>query len=86
MQNLISEHTGIAKQGKTGGFAGTGRGFARPEAAGRACAWFWNYTNAFLRSEPRPVPYCLDPLLTLNTIRCSVECESSLIVYFCILL
>lgn len=86
MRNWILEHTGVAKRDKTRGLMDTGMGLARPEAAGRVFAWFWNYTNMFLQSEAGPLPCYLDSSLTQITISCSIECESSLIVYFFILL
>jgi hypothetical protein len=61
------ELPGVAKPGETHRLMGTDTGFARQEAAGQVFGQFWNRTEPFIRSNPRPLPCYPDPLLTLPT-------------------
>jgi len=56
---------GVTKPGKTCGLMGTGPGLARQEAACRVFGQFWNRTEPYFQSKPRPLVGYPDPLLTL---------------------
>lgn len=56
--------TGLATPGETPGLMGTGPGLDCQEAAGRVFGRFWNWTNPFLRSKPRPQAGYPDLLVT----------------------
>jgi len=64
-QNWRLEPTGLAKPGKTRGFMGTSPGLDSQDAVGRVFGQFWNRTEPFLPSEPRPLAGYPDPLPTL---------------------
>jgi len=64
-ENRRLEPKGLAKPGKTRGLMGTGRGLACKDAAGWVFRRFWNWTEPFIRSKPRPLVGYLDSLLTL---------------------
>jgi hypothetical protein len=57
---------GLAKPGKTRGFTGPGPGLAFQGGAGQVFGQFWNRTEPFFRSKPRPLAGYPDPSLTLG--------------------
>ena len=66
-QNRRLGQMGLAKPGETRGLTGLGPRFDRQEAAGQVFGRFWNRTEPFFWSKPRPLACHPDPLLTLIT-------------------
>jgi len=64
-QNRRSKLIGLDTAGKTLRFTGPGLGLAQHKSAGRMFGWVWDWTYPCLRSKPRPLTGCRDPLLTL---------------------
>jgi hypothetical protein len=64
-RNRSLEQKGQAIPVATRGLTGTGPGLAPQESAGLVFGRVWNRTDPFLRSKPRPLAGCPDPLLTL---------------------
>jgi len=65
MQNPTLALTSLAKPGETHVLTSMGPGLACQEAADRVVALFWNRTELFLQSTPKPLVGYPDPLLTL---------------------
>jgi len=64
MQNRRLDPTGLAKPGETRGSPGMGPGLDRKQPAVCVFGRFWNRTELFFRSKPRPLADYPDPLLT----------------------
>ena len=65
MLNRILETTGRHKHGKTRGSTGTGQGLDHQVSAGQVFGRVWNWTNPYVRSQPRPLAGSANPFLTL---------------------